>query len=165
MCWIQSGGKAADGRCVGKDWAFTVGAVVAGGIVYLLYVSPPGWSIPNVWDLLAKTTVAPLVSPVVVLVVGTPENVEIMRRAINKDRIVASHKNSFALDQGRIIAASVDDAGESVTAAGWVERPLEIIAPPRARQPASSPTEGTTPLLHVPQLTQTEAIHLLNQTE
>ncbi len=155
----------ADGPCVRKDWAFSISAVVAGGIVYLLYVSPPGWSIPDLWDLLAKTPVAPMVSPVVVMVVGTPENVEVMRRAVNKDRIVARGKNSFALDEGRIIAASVDDAGESVMAAGWVQRPIEIYAPPRAQQPASSPKGGTTPLLHAPRLTQAEATHLLNQIE
>ncbi len=68
------------------------------------------------------------------------------------------------------IAASIDDAGESVTAAGWVERPLEIIAPPRApppraQPPSASPTGGATSLLHAPQLTQTQAMRLLNQLE
>ena len=158
---------------MGKNWGFAIGAVVAGGLVYLLYVSPPSWSIPDIRNLLTKTPAASMVAPVVVMVVGTPENVEIMRRAVNKDRIVARRKNSFALDEGRIIAASIDDAGESVTAAGWVERPLEIIAPPRVQPPSSfpaegatsSPTEGATPLLHAPQLTQTQALRLLNQME
>ena len=148
-----------------KDWGFSIGALVAGGLVYLLYVSPPSRNFPSVRDLLARAPVAPIVEPVVVLVVGTPENVEIMRRAVNRDRIVASRKNSFALDQGRIIAASVDDAGESVTAAGWVERPLEIIAPRRVRQPSSAPPESAEPSIHAPQLTQTQALELLHQMD
>ncbi len=147
-----------------KDWGFSIGALVAGGLVYLLYVSPPSWNLPSVRSLLARAPIA-VVEPVVVLVVGTPENVEIMRRAVNRDRIVASRKNSFALDQGRIIAASVDDAGESVTAAGWVERPLEIIAPRRVRQPSSAPPESAEPSIHAPQLTQTQALQLLHQMD
>ncbi len=149
---------------MGKDWGFSIGALVAGGLVYLLYVSPPSWNLPSVRSLLARAPIA-VVEPVVVLVVGTPENVEIMRRAVNRDRIVASRKNSFALDQGRIIAASVDDAGESVTAAGWVERPLEIIAPRRVRQHSSAPPESAEPSIHAPQLTQTQALELLHQMD
>ena len=136
-----------------------------GGLVYLFYVSPPSWSFPDIRDLLARTRVAQLVEPVVVMIVGTPENVEIMRRSVNADRIVASRKNSFALDRGRIIAASIDDAGESVTAAGWVDRPLEILAPPRAPQPASAPAEGAQPSIHARQLTQTQAIQMLDRLE
>ena len=150
---------------MGKDWAFSIGAVVAGGLVYVLYASPPSRSVPDIKGLLAKTPAAPMLAPVVVMVVGTPENVEVMRRAISKDRIVARRKNSFALDEGRIIAASVDDAGEAVTAAGWVERPLEIIAPPRAQQPDASSEGGAEPRIHAPRLTQAEAMHLLDQIE
>ncbi len=108
---------------------------------------------------------APLVQPVVVMVVGTPENVEVMRRSVNRDRIVASRKNSFALDEGRIIAASVGDAGESVTAAGWIDRPLEIVAPARVRQPATAPAGSAPPSIHASQLTQAQAMSLLDQLE
>ncbi len=104
--------------------------------------------------------------PVVVLVVGTPENVDIMRKVVGSERIVASTRSAFALEDGRIIASSLETVGEPVTAAGWVDRPLEIVAPPkRWREPSAAlekESGGASPGAH-PELSQSEALLLLNQ--
>ena len=74
-------------------------------------------------------------------------------------------ENSFALDEGRVIAASVETAGEAVTAAGWVHRPLEIMLShrrPESPQPAPGPAVN---LASKSLLSQAEALRLLNQLD
>ena len=153
---------------MGKDMAFSIGAVIAGALVFLFYVSPASWKLPRLADWLDDAFEAEPDSPVVVLVVGTPENVDIMRRAVGSERIVASARNAFALDSGRIIASSLDAVGEPVTAAGWVDRPLEIVAPPRRRGVPGYATEKEEDGASAgarQQLSQSEARLLLNQLD
>ncbi len=148
--------------------AFSIGAVIAGALVFLFYVSPASWELPRLADWLDEAFEAEPDSPVVVLVVGTPENVDIMRRVVGSERIVASARNAFALDSGRIIASSLEVVGEPVTAAGWVDRPLQIVAPPRRRQVPSGAREKEEPRASAgarPQLSQSEALLLLNQLD
>ncbi len=144
---------------------FCIGAVSVAGLVAALYVWPPNWSFPQLGGWFGQTATSPVREPVIVLVVETPENVEAMRAAVHPDRIVAEARNSFALDEGRVIAASVETAGESLTAAGWVHRPLEILLQnrrPESPQPASAPAVN---LASKSPLSQAEALRLLNQLD
>ena len=146
-----------------RNTPFLIGAVIAGGLV--LYVWPPNWSFPQLDSWLTQTATPEGPEPVLVLVVGTPENVEIMRAAVHPDRIVAEAENSFALDEGRVIAASLETAGESLTAAGWVHRPLEIMLTQR-RSESPEPVPGPAPnLASKPLLSQAEALQMLHQLE
>ena len=90
------------------------------------------------------------------LVIGSEANVAIMRGAIEPDRIVVSAAGGFALDSGRIISASLEDAGESLSAAGWIDRPIEIVARPRRRELPQVDEAGPVPdgLLSRAQATQ-----------
>lgn len=144
---------------------FSIGAVIVAGLVAGLYVWPPNWSFPQLGSWLKQTATSAGQVPVLVLVVGTPENVEVMRAAVHPDRIVAEAKSSFALDEGRVIATSVETAGESLTAAGWVHRPLEIMLPQRraeSPEPVPSPAPN---LASKPLLSQAEALQMLHQLE
>jgi hypothetical protein len=151
---------------MGKDMAFSIGAVTIGALVFLFYISPPNWKLPRLDDWVEGAFETESDPPVVVLVVGTPENVDIMRKVVGSERIVASARNAFALDDGRIIASSLEAVGEPVTAAGWVDRPLEIVAPPKHREaPRGRPENedaGASPGAR-PQLSQGDALLLLNQ--
>lgn len=153
---------------MGKDMAFSIGAVIVGTLVFLFYVSPPSWKLPRLGDWVEGTFETAIDPSVVVLVVGTPENVDIMRQAVGSERIVASARNAFALDDGRIIASSLEAVGESVTAAGWVDRPLEILAPPKHRgAPGEAPEKedaGASAAARQ-RLSQSEALLLLNQLD
>lgn len=148
-----------------RNTPFLIGAVIVGGLVLVLYLWPPSWSFRQLDGWLKQAATSQEPEPVVVLVVETPENVEIMRAAVHPDRIVAEAENSFALDEGRVIAASLETAGESLTAAGWVDRPLEIMLTQRrseSPEPAPGPAAN---LASSPILSQAEALQMLSQLE
>ena len=73
--------------------------------------------------------------PILVVFVESPREVARVRAAVADERIAAESPNGFALREGRIIAAGSDAAGELVSAAGWIDRKLELM---RARKQSPS---------------------------
>ena len=65
---------------------FWIGAVSVAGLVAGLYVWPPNWSFPQLGGWFGQTATSAVWEPVIVLVVETPENVEVMRTAVHPDR-------------------------------------------------------------------------------
>ncbi|MEE9281979.1 MAG: hypothetical protein V3V67_17550 [Myxococcota bacterium] len=152
---------------MGKDHAFAIGAVVAGGLMLLFYFSPPTWTVPSPRDWIRENLAAAPQQPVLVFIVGTPENVAVMRDAVGSDRIVVNTRDSFALDEGRVIAASMDAVGSSITAAGWIDRPVEIVPSPGRRQdvPRAPGREIDASPETQPMLSRAEAFSLLGQLD
>ncbi len=152
---------------MGRDYAFAIGAAVAGGLILLFYFSPPTWTVPSPRDWIRNNLAAAPLEPVVVLIVGTPENVAMLRDAVGSDRIVVNRRNSFALDEGRVIAASMDAVGSSITAAGWIDRPLEIVPSPRRRPDVTrAPGKEIDASLETKRmLSRAEAFRLLSQMD
>lgn len=147
---------------------FAIGGLVAGAVVLWLYFSPP--IAPPVKDWFAEKLAPDSEPPILVVIVGSSENVEIMRQAVGRDRILVDTPHSFALDEGRVIAASLEVVGESVTGAGWVSRPLEIVGelrrrPEVTRAPhAQSQAEGAggAGFQGIPVMTQAQALRMLD---
>ena len=79
--------------------------------------------------------------PILVVFVESPREVARVRAAVADERIAAESPNGFALREGRIVAAGSGAAGELVTAAGWIDRKLELM---RARRQSPSRTTAAT---------------------
>lgn len=65
--------------------------------------------------------------PVLVFVIPDVANARTVRAAIAPDRIALQTTQGLALVGGRVIALNLDDAGDVIEAAGWVERPIQIV--------------------------------------
>jgi hypothetical protein len=80
---------------------------------------------------------------VLVFIVGTPEGVDRVRKAVAPERVVAATSDAFALAEGRIVAANVEAVAGPYTEAGWTDRELEFFViekndrPVRGRQLAA----------------------------
>ena len=147
---------------MGKDLAFSMGAVLVGGLVWVLTLHPP--DLPNPAHWLSQRVTLPGTEPVVVLVVGSTQNVEVMRRVLDAERVVASAGAGFAFDSCCIVIASVEEAGVPIVAAGWTERPVEIVDPSRHRpEEPEEESEGGTNAFDP--MTQAEALALLDAVE
>ncbi len=147
---------------MGKDLAFSIGAVVVGGLVWVLTLHPP--DLPNPAHWMSQRVTLPGTEPVLVLVVGSSQNVEVMRRVLDAERVVASAPEGFAFDSGCIVSASVEQAGVPIVAAGWTDRPVEILDPSRQRpEEPEEDAEGSTDLGGP--MTQAEALALLDAVE
>ncbi len=79
--------------------------------------------------LLEQIEEQPAAEPVLVMVVGHRENVAALRRTLGGNGVVRADDRSFALANGRIVAARIEDASDALNALDWSERPLEIIDP------------------------------------
>jgi hypothetical protein len=66
--------------------------------------------------------------PVLVVVVGDLQGVAQVRAAIDDERIVAESDDAFALKERRVISESFAGVGPMLTAAGWGDDSLEIVA-------------------------------------
>jgi hypothetical protein len=124
---------------------------------------------------------------VLIMVVGHRENVATMRRSLGEIGIVHTDDRSFALANGRIVAARIEDASEALNALDWSARPLEIIDPRvhgigaaslgpgsgpggtvRGLDPKTNPGDGGPSLAELakkPMLTQSEASRALRMLE
>ena len=99
-----------------------------------------------------------------VIVVETQGNLDIVRRAVSTDRVVASSSTGLAIEPQRLIVTSLESAGEILTMAGWQDRPLEIVDLGRRIRndaPAAKNLEGIAALVNKPTLTRGEAYRLL----
>ena len=66
--------------------------------------------------------------PVLVVVVGDLQQLAQVRAAIDDERIVAESDDAFALKERRVISESFAGVGPMLTAAGWGDDSLEIVA-------------------------------------
>lgn len=102
--------------------------------------------------------------PVLVIVVETRENLEIVRGAVAPDRIVVSTEAGLAISPHRVVATSLERAGTLVTKTGWHDRPLEIVAIDRRtpdRDASDDERVDIASLVNKPTLTRAEAYRLL----
>jgi hypothetical protein len=136
-----------------------------------------GWHRDVLSSLPEIESLAPVaqVEPVLILLLGSEESVERVRSAIASERIVASSRGAFAIDGGRIVAVDVESASDPLNAAGWADRPLEILTPDHLGQaPVAGAGESTAsapslpPLAELakkPTLTMGEATRLLEHIQ
>ncbi len=100
-----------------------------------------------------------------IIVVETQANLDMVRRAVSTDRVVASSSTGFAIEPQRVVVLSLESAGEILMMAGWQDRPLEIVDVGRQLDKdtaaAGKPT-GIASLVNKPTLTRGEAYLLLS---
>lgn len=65
--------------------------------------------------------------PVMVFVIPSLENARRVRSAVSEDRIAWEGRPGLALEGGRVVAMSLDDASAVIEGAGWVDRPIQIV--------------------------------------
>lgn len=110
--------------------------------------------------------------PILVFVVPLAESALRVRAAVAPESVVWEGEAGFALASGRVVAASLDRAGEIIKGAGWVEREIEIVT--LAADPADPSTaESSDPasreamrerlgtLVNKPTLTRGEQVFVL----
>lgn len=109
---------------------FALGVVAVAGVVWAHSggIVPAGlrdWA-PE-WNSGAAVAEAP--DAILVVLVPDTDGVDAVRRAVSADRIVASSAGAIALREGRIVAASRDAASELIGRAGWMDAPIQMLAP------------------------------------
>ena len=101
---------------------------------------------------------------VLVIAVETAGNLEVVRRAVSPERIVASSQAGFAVEPQRLVVTKLESAGQLLARAGWQDRPLEILhVGPRVRDaaPIDERLASVASLMNKPTLTRGEAYRLL----
>jgi len=84
--------------------------------------------------------------PVLVVVLGSRDAVDDVRRALRPEHIVADSGGAVAVAGGRILAADLAAASEPLNRAGWADRPVEILrVRPRDPRPGSAVGSETAP--------------------
>ena len=110
--------------------------------------------------------------PVLVFVVPRAENARRIRVAVSEERVVWEGDAGFALVGERVITSSLENAGEVIKGAGWLDRPIQIVtldADPEASVEADSGTPESREarlarlreLVHQPTLSRGEQIFIL----
>lgn len=102
----------------------SMSAIAVFGIGVLLLTSKPGDWMPKLSDFITPP------DPVLVVIVGSTDLVDSVRRAISPDRIIADTGDAFALVDRRIIAADADAASGPINQLGWIDRQFELVAAP-----------------------------------
>ena len=122
---VRGAGADADGTGMRSWIAIGLLLTLLGGLVLALLTLRP-----DLRDRLVERIEGPLApEPVLIMVVGHRENVSSLRRTLGDHGVVHADNRSFALANGRIIAARIEDASDALNALDWTERPLEIIDP------------------------------------
>jgi len=105
--------------------------------------------------------------PVLILLLGSTESVEHLRAVVAPERVIADGRSAFALAGGRIVAADVESASDPLNAAGWTERPVQILTAARLAQgqAQAEPGNALAELARKPTLTPGEALRLLRQLD
>jgi hypothetical protein len=103
--------------------------------------------------------------PVVVIIVSSPKSVSSVRRAVDRDRVVASVETGFALGERRIIASNYAAVGLLLQQTGWNTANLEIYnsSPKEHQTEASINDERLAALMDKPTLNRLEAHYVLNR--
>ena len=65
--------------------------------------------------------------PVMVFVTPSIENARRVRAAVAPELIAHQSEKGLALVGGRVVALTLDDAGDVIEEAGWVDRPIQIV--------------------------------------
>jgi hypothetical protein len=102
---------------------------------------------------------------VLVIVVETQQNLEVVRRSVSPSRVVASSRGGLAITPQRVVVTSLEHAGELLTTAGWPDRPLEIVdirRQSRKDDPVDQRLARIASLLNEPTLTRGEARLILD---
>ncbi len=102
----------------------SMSAIAAFGIGVLLLTSKPADWMPKLSDFITPP------DPVLVVIVGSTDLVNSVRRAISPDRIIADTGDAFALVDRRIIAADADAASGPINQLGWIDQQFELVAVP-----------------------------------
>lgn len=110
---------------------------------------------------------------VLVFVIPLPDNASQIRSAVSSDRVVWEGEAGFALVGERVVTPSLDQAGDVIKAAGWIDRPIQVVtleadmdedqSEPDPSDPASREArlERLRELVHKPMLTRVEQIFVL----
>jgi hypothetical protein len=115
--------------------AFAAGFLTASLLAAAFVLTPSGSAERDLsWERLSRRGA----DPVLVIVVGEAARVDLVRNAVDRERIVCETANAFALRERRIIAASFEEVGPMLMEAGWRDDPLEIVTP----RPASTHSEA-----------------------
>ncbi len=119
-----------------QSWFFQAGLLIAAGFALLVW-GP--WERPSL-ELQISNPIAMIASasappPVRVLLLPEPSHLEAIRAAVLPEQIVASTPEAIALLRGRVIATSIEAAAGPINAAGWAERPIELIEAPGQHKP------------------------------
>jgi hypothetical protein len=120
--------RAADVERVGarpQILAFAAGFLVASLLALALGLAAGEDAAPSP----ARTRLSkPAADPVLVVVVGDQARVDLVRKAVDRERIIFDTAHAFALRERRIIAAAFEQVGPMLMQAGWRDDPLEIVA-------------------------------------
>jgi hypothetical protein len=150
--------RAADAKRMGSRpqvLAFAAGFLTASLLAAAFVLTPRGgaerelsWARP--WR--------PEADPVLIVVVGDAARVDLVRNAVDRERIICQTVNAFALRERRIIAASFEEVGPMLMEAGWRDDPLEIVTsrPPSTRSDADQASK-IADLMNKPTLNALEA--------
>ncbi len=164
------------------SYLITFTAIITFGIGMLIATADvPRWFSEIDW------LAGPGSEPVLVVLVGTRNNLKNVRAAISDERVIAETADAFALVEERIVAASAEAATAPLNLAGWVDREIELVAVPmdggrkwasnrsRAGKGGSSGASGATDdpekaariaeLMSKPTLTSGEAMTLLRHMD
>jgi hypothetical protein len=120
--------------------AFAAGFLTASLLAVAFVFTPRGngerdrpWALPS----------RPGAEPVLIVVVGNAARVDLVRNAVDHERIICETVNAFALRERRIVAASFEAVGPMLMEAGWRDDPLEIVAPrPPSKRPDPSRSDA-----------------------
>ncbi len=114
-------------------FAFAAGFLTASLLAAAFVFAPrggtersPAWAWPS----------KPEAKPVLIVVVGNAARVDLVRNAVDRERIICETADAFALRERRIIAGSFEEVGPMLMRAGWRDDPLEIVT----LLPASTPS-------------------------
>ena len=109
--------------------------------------------------------------PILIFLVGDADSVAIVKRAIDPSRIVAETPDAIALVEGRMIVSGPEAVSQPLTAAGWVDREIELIPVPKARETLAAGKAGNDSddprferlmeLMNKPTLSQGEALFVM----
>ncbi len=112
---------------------------------------------------------------VLVLLVRDRGGLASVRDAVAPERVLVAGPDALVLREGRVVATSAEAAGESLTAAGWVDRDIELWAPEASAQrtapvPSAAPTaaeaaSGLAELADRPTLSAAEAVLALRMLD
>jgi len=76
--------------------------------------------------------------PVLVFLVGHRSGVAALKAAVDPSRILAESPDAVALAEGRVVATDPSAVAAPLLAAGWGDRPVELLAVPRRRESADA---------------------------
>lgn len=150
--------RTADAKSMGSRpqlLAFAAGFLTASLLAAAFVLTPRGGAAP---ELSWAQSWRPEAAPVLIVVVGDAARVDLVRNAVDRERIICETVSAFALRERRIIAASFGEVGPMLMEAGWRDDPLEIVTPgPPSTRSDPDQTSKIADLMNKPTLNALEA--------